>query len=109
MTRECPTHGAYDARYQSCPRCIDGAQRCHAVRCRKRIPARHFMCAMHWAILPEAEQQRLGERFDPEQYYTGRVSREWMRQAMRCKLLVAEHEGLSVDLLETHRYTVQYE
>lgn len=105
--KKCYKHEDYAPHYILCPRCVDDDQRCHAVQCNKKIKPRRFMCERHWAMIPEAEQQRLGEVFDSEQYYTRTVTRAWNRQAMRCKLLVAECEGISVDLMQSYRYTVK--
>lgn len=35
------------------------------------------------------------------------VSRAWLLQSMRCKLIVAEQEDIPFDLLQSYRYQIQ--
>lgn len=107
MRYACSKHGQIQSGHRQCATCIDEHMQCSAVGCRAKIPARHFMCSKHWAMVPDAEQERLGELFQPDQYYTMTVTRAWNRQAMRCKLLVAEREGISVDLIQTYKYRTE--
>jgi len=100
-------HGDFPSHYRRCPQCADREHHCHAIRCKVKTSARMFMCQKHWAMVPKKEQDKLLKRFDPVQVYTMKVSRAWVMQAMRCKLIVAEQEDIPVDLLETYKYTIE--
>lgn len=103
----CHEHGEFPHHYTRCPQCADRTHHCHALRCTVKTSARIFMCRKHWMMVPINEQQKLLEHFQQDQPYTMNVSRAWLLQSMRCKLIVAEQEDIPFDLLASYRYQIQ--
>ena len=90
---------------------VHGVRIGHAIVMRCGVPSRRrhaCLCVANiGAMVPLNEQQKLLGHFQEEQSYTMDVSRSWLLQSMRCKLIVAEQENIPFDLLASYRYQIQ--
>lgn len=104
----CNKHGEFQDSFVHCPKCFDKEHECEAIKCKQRVGANGVFCIYHdKMILEEAlKLQVLSSNFPSNFFLTTRYPKAFTRQLMRCKLLIAEIEGIPVDVMPTYRYTV---
>jgi len=65
---------------------------CHALGCDTPIPARLFMCAKHWRLVPKPMQRAIWQAYEPDQEVTKEPSPAYLAAAKAAKAAVARRE-----------------
>lgn len=66
---------------------------CHALGCRRSIPAQLHMCPGHWRMVPKRLQRCLWEHYRPGQEQDKQATEAYLEAARACIRAVAIAEG----------------
>ena len=80
---------------------------CHAEGCTREVAPRYFACAKHWRLVPYWLQQALWRVYTSGQEVLKNPSPAYLVVQARCRLAIAEAEGLDADVARVRQELAQ--